>query len=80
VSAWIQAAYAAAISLGLRGAWKRGGARRHVACGVALLLSYFWGVSILVLSIARYMVPSIGLALILLPGIAPFQRHAPARR
>jgi 4-amino-4-deoxy-L-arabinose transferase-like glycosyltransferase len=46
---------------------RRGGSRRRVAILVLVLLVYFWGMAWLVLSIARYLAPSLALA----AGLAP---------
>jgi len=69
----IQSVYAGAILLATWFAWRRGGARRRLASAVWLVLAYFWGLTILVLSIARYMVPAIGLGFLLLPHIGRIQ-------
>ncbi len=62
---WMQALY---LSLALAGAvvgWRQGGARRLLVVCAGLITAYFWGMTILVLSILRYMVPAMALQLIL---------------
>ena len=57
------------ILLSTRAAWTSGGPQRLLACGIWGVIAYFWGMTVLVLSIARYMVPAIGLAFLLLPAL-----------
>ena len=61
------ALFAAAGVLACRG----GGARRRVALSIALLIGYYWGMTTLVLSIARYMLPAMPLGCLLLPQLLP---------
>jgi 4-amino-4-deoxy-L-arabinose transferase-like glycosyltransferase len=49
-------------------AWKRGGVYRVFAMGSLLITVYFWAMTVLVLSILRYMVPAIGLLFVLVGG------------
>lgn len=58
------------VAVGLR----RKGGVRDAALLIILLLSYFWGVTVMVLSIVRYLVPAIGLSFIMAPAL--FQRLA----
>jgi len=57
------------VLLSTRAAWTSGGLQRLLVCGVWVVIAYFWGMTVLVLSIARYMVPAIGLAFLLLPAL-----------
>ncbi|MFN0109772.1 MAG: glycosyltransferase [Blastocatellia bacterium] len=54
-------------------AWKAGGQSRALVFGIALTLLYFWGMTMLTLSILRYLTPIIGLAFVFL-GTHRFQR------
>ena len=65
----IQAAYLFLIILGSIGAWRSGGNPRELAISVLAVVLYFWMITTIVLSILRYMVPVIGLSMILVPGI-----------
>lgn len=56
-------------------AWRRRGGVRQAALVVFLLLLYFWSITVVVLSIVRYLVPAIGLSFILTPAL--FQRPTP---
>jgi 4-amino-4-deoxy-L-arabinose transferase-like glycosyltransferase len=63
-----QAAY---LSLALAGSvamWRLNGSARRAAILVWLMVLYFWGMTIIALSILRYMVPAMGLLMILVPG------------
>ncbi|MBX6330364.1 MAG: glycosyltransferase family 39 protein [Gemmatimonadaceae bacterium] len=64
----VQAIYLPIILIGTWSAWRRGGWTRRfaiLAWGTAL---WFWAMTILVLSIARYMTPALGLLFALVPG------------
>jgi 4-amino-4-deoxy-L-arabinose transferase-like glycosyltransferase len=61
VIAAIQAGYLVVMFIGGRRAWRRGGNPRRVLVVVLLLASYFWLVTMTVLSIVRYMSPVLGL-------------------
>jgi hypothetical protein len=50
-----------------RVSWVQGGRSRQVVVGVWLIILYFWGMTILVLPILRYLVPAMGVAFVLLP-------------
>lgn len=54
--------------VGALGTWSLGGYYRRYAIMSLLLVLYFWAMTILALSILRYMVPAIGLLLVLVPG------------
>ncbi|MEK7829662.1 MAG: glycosyltransferase, partial [Acidobacteriota bacterium] len=54
-------------------AWKAGGQARELFFGIVLTLLYFWGMTILTLSILRYLTPIIGLSFVFL-GAHRFQR------
>jgi hypothetical protein len=56
----------------------RGGAARRLAALLALLVLYFWGMTVLVLSVVRYMVPVAGLLFTLLPALLPSTARRPA--
>jgi 4-amino-4-deoxy-L-arabinose transferase-like glycosyltransferase len=66
----IQVLYAIPLLAGVRGTWKSGGvSSRGLVCASIALIAYFWGMTVLVLSIVRYMVPAIGLVFVFLPSI-----------
>jgi len=65
----LQLAYLALAALGGAVAWRMGGASRALALGVAAVVVYFWAMTVLVLSIVRYMVPAMALLFLLLPGL-----------
>jgi hypothetical protein len=48
--------------------WKRGGIVRQLTIGIWLIVLYFWVMTVVVLSILRYMVPVMGLLFVLVPG------------
>lgn len=50
-------------------AWRAGGKSRELIFGLGLTLLYFWGMTVLTLSILRYLTPIIGLSFVLLPGL-----------
>jgi glycosyltransferase involved in cell wall biosynthesis len=64
----IQFLYLALILWAARRIWRRGGLDRQFLIGVCLVVVYFWGMTFLVLSILRYMVPVTGLLFILVGG------------
>jgi hypothetical protein len=57
----------AALWAGVR-LWKKGGNYRLFAAGAILIVVYFWGMTILVLSVLRYMVPVMGLLFMMIGG------------
>ncbi len=62
--AMLQAAYLLLISFGIGYAWRRFPGSRFLTCALLAVVLYFWGMTFLVLSILRYMVPAMGLLLI----------------
>jgi hypothetical protein len=60
----IQIIYLLFIVLGVRIAWRRFPKNRLIVCALLGVALYFWGMTVLVLSILRYMVPAMGLLLI----------------
>jgi 4-amino-4-deoxy-L-arabinose transferase-like glycosyltransferase len=75
----IQGAYLFLVLWGSRTAWRRGGAAKDLTISVWLIALYFWGMTTLVLSILRYMVPAIGLLFVLLPGVLFKRENAEAK-
>ena len=70
----LQAFYLALIAIGGYRAWRSGGTARSAAIAIGSVTICFWAMTIMVLSILRYMTPVIGLSFALLPGIfAPSQ-------
>mgnify|MGYP002146723110 CR=1 FL=1 len=65
----LQLGYLGLVSVGGWRAWKAGGQPRELFFGIALTLLYFWGMTVLTLSILRYLTPMIGLSFALLPGV-----------
>lgn len=63
--AMLQAPYLLLAGAGALAAWRRGGVGRRYIGFTAWILAYFWGMTILVLSIARYMIPPMGLLIVL---------------
>jgi 4-amino-4-deoxy-L-arabinose transferase-like glycosyltransferase len=72
----IQAGYLILLLWAGSAAWKRGGIIRQFAVGTGVLVIYFWGMTILALSILRYMVPAIGLAFLVVPSLVPVRQKA----
>jgi hypothetical protein len=68
----IQAAYLVLVLWGSGVAWRRGGIAKQLTISLWLMSLYFWGMTVLVLSIVRYMVPAMGLLFVLIPG--PFSQ------
>lgn len=56
-------------------AWRAGGQSRELIFGICLTLLYFWGMTVLTLSILRYLTPIIGLSFVLLPGLLRLGTH-----
>ena len=71
----VQLPYLTVILWGSRSAFKRGGQARRLAVLVWLVALYSWGMTILVLSILRYMLPAVGLLFALAPGALRLNRH-----
>jgi len=63
----IQAVYLVVVLWGGVCAWRQGGIAKQLTISVCLMVLYFWGMTVLGLSILRYMVPVIGLSFVLLP-------------
>lgn len=67
----IQLVYLVLVAWGAWRAWRHGGLQRKFVIGALLLTVYFWGMTVLVLSILRYMVPAVGLLFVLIAGCFP---------
>lgn len=65
----LQIPYLVLIIFGSRAAWKQGGLAKELAISVWFMTLYFWFMTIIALSILRYMVPAIGLLFVLIPAI-----------
>jgi hypothetical protein len=65
----LQIVYLALILWGTVYAWRQGGALRRMTGGNWLIVFYFWGLTLLVVPILRYMVPVMGLLMIVVPGV-----------
>lgn len=65
----LQVVYLALIVWGSVYAWRRGGLLWRMTAGNWLIVLYFWGMTLLVVPLLRYMVPVMGLLLISLPGV-----------
>ena len=65
----LQLVYLALIGWGSVYAWRAGGALRRLTAGNWLIVFYFWGMTLLVVPLLRYMAPVMGLLLIALPGV-----------
>jgi 4-amino-4-deoxy-L-arabinose transferase-like glycosyltransferase len=76
----LQVVYLALAAWGTAVAWRAGGSTRALAVAVWALVVYFWGMTILVLSIARYMVPAMALLFLLVPGVLAGLTGERARR
>ena len=76
-----QIAYLSLIAFGGWRVWKSNRQSRALLIGLALMLMYFWGMTVLTLSILRYLTPVVGLAFVLLGTHAPSRAgmHARAR-
>ncbi|MEL7061706.1 MAG: glycosyltransferase family 39 protein [Acidobacteriota bacterium] len=60
----VQAIYLALASFGMVLLWRAGGERRRLALAILFVVGYFWGMTILVLSILRYMLPAMALLMV----------------
>jgi 4-amino-4-deoxy-L-arabinose transferase-like glycosyltransferase len=63
----IQIPYLLLISWSTLAAWKLGGAPRQLCISIWLIVLYFWGMTMLVMPIVRYMMPVMGLLFLLIP-------------
>ena len=73
----IQTIFLAPVIAGAIVAWRRGGWRSRFLLMLAVSVTlYFWAMTILVLSIIRYMVPAMGLLFVLAPGAVIAMRAA----
>ena len=75
----IQIVYLVFVGWGVRKGWQRGGIQRDFVIGALLIVFYFWGMSFLALSILRYMVPAIGVLIILIAGGLPSKSRTELR-
>lgn len=75
----IQSFYLIMVLWATGAAWRQGGLAKQLAISIWLIVFYFWGMTILVLSILRYMVPAIGLLFVLLPASFSTGRVVAAR-
>lgn len=72
----IQLFYLACGALGLARAWRMSPGTRELALIFLVLILYFWAMTLLVLPILRYMIPAMGLLIVLLPGtVLWFRQH-----
>jgi hypothetical protein len=76
----LQAIYLALAASAATLALRRAGARRRMALSIALIVGYFWGMTTLVLSIARYTIPAMPLLFLLLPHLLPERIRSGALR
>jgi hypothetical protein len=67
----IQFPYLALLLWGSYKAWRKGGTAKQLTISIWLIVLYFWEMSILGIAMLRYMVPAIGLLIVLIPGILP---------
>lgn len=65
----LQAMYLLLAVAGSWYAWRRGGDLRHLIAGNWLIVFYFWAMTIIVVPLLRYMLPSMSLLMIALPGV-----------
>jgi 4-amino-4-deoxy-L-arabinose transferase-like glycosyltransferase len=63
-SAAIQLPYVVLAAYGLAGAWRRGGPARDLALITVLIVLYFWAMTVLVVSVLRYMMPVMALLMV----------------
>jgi 4-amino-4-deoxy-L-arabinose transferase-like glycosyltransferase len=67
----VQIPYLALVLWGSYAAWRQGGIAKQLTISTWLIALYFWGMSVLGIAMLRYMVPAIGLLVVLVPGIRP---------
>lgn len=65
----LQLAYLALILWATKISWQLGGTVRKLTVSIWLIAFYFWGMTIVALSISRYMLPAMGLLFTLLPAV-----------
>jgi 4-amino-4-deoxy-L-arabinose transferase-like glycosyltransferase len=65
----LQAVYLALSLWGSLYAWRQGGALRRMVAGNWLIVLYFWGMTLLVVPLLRYLVPVMSLLMLPLPGV-----------
>lgn len=65
----LQLAYLALILWATKVSWQMGGMARKLTVSIWLIAFYFWGMTIVALSISRYMLPAMGLLFTLLPAV-----------
>jgi hypothetical protein len=63
----LQLIYIPLLMLGAWGAWRQRGRSRQLTIVICAVGLYFWVMTVMALSIVRYMVPAIGLMFLLLP-------------
>lgn len=71
---WLQLVYLAMLGWAFQVCWHRGGERRRLAIIAGAIIVYFWGMSVAALPLVRYLVPAIGLAFLMLPGLVERRR------
>jgi 4-amino-4-deoxy-L-arabinose transferase-like glycosyltransferase len=67
----IQSLYLGLASAGVCLAWQKRKTTRPLIMLLGVVVLYFWAVTIMVLSILRYMIPAMGLLFIAIPGVLP---------
>jgi hypothetical protein len=67
----IQSLYLGFASAGVCLAWQKRKTTRPLIMLLGVVVLYFWAVTIMVLSILRYMIPAMGLLFIAIPGVLP---------
>jgi hypothetical protein len=67
----LQIPYVMLILWGSWQAWKSGGTSKSIVISLWVVVLYFWGLTFAALSLARYMVPVIGLLFVLVPACFP---------
>ncbi len=64
----LQALFLSVVLIGGIATWQKGGEQRLLACYILILTGGFWLMTVLVLSVLRYMVPAMALLFTLTPG------------
>jgi hypothetical protein len=70
----LQLAYLALILWATKISWQLGGTARKLTVSIWLIAFYFWGMTMVALSISRYMLPAMGLLFTLLPAVFGWAR------